>query len=103
MRYTHNVMNTGIPEKTAVYVRVSGRVQGVGFRYSTAREAERLGVAGWVKNAADGSVEVWGEGAPDKLRVFLQWLRKGPPFSRVDSLDTREESRKDYGGFTVEY
>jgi acylphosphatase len=66
-----------------MFVRVSGRVQGVGFRWFVIGEAERLGLRGWVRNASDGSVEVEAEGpaaAIDELRLRLE---KGPPSARV--------------------
>lgn len=62
---------------------ISGRVQGVGFRYSLQREAERLGLAGWVRNRSDGSVEALAQGAPDALEALTAWARRGPPAARV--------------------
>jgi acylphosphatase len=70
----------------AFFVRIRGRVQGVGFRYSAVYEARRLGLSGWVRNTRDGDVEVWTEGPPDRQELFLKWLRRGPPGARVDSL-----------------
>ena len=97
-------MGTENRERTsAFYARVCGRVQGVGFRYSAVREAHRLRVNGWVRNATNGDVEVWAEGTPETLASFLQWLRKGPQFSRIDSVDTVEKDCKGYYDFNVEY
>jgi len=87
----------------AMYARVHGRVQGVGFRYSATREAHRLGVNGWVRNASNGDVEIWAEGPPENLAAYLAWLRKGPQFSRIDSVDTVEKECKGYYDFNVEY
>ena len=64
-------------------VRVSGRVQGVGFRWSAGREANRLGVTGWVRNAADGSVEAEIHGADDALDGMLAWFARGPEGASV--------------------
>lgn len=64
-------------------------MQGVGFRWSAMEAARRFGVVGWVRNAADGSVEVLAEGAPEALERFLAWLKKGPPAARVDSVSVR--------------
>ena len=89
--------------KSAFYARVCGRVQGVGFRYSAVREAHRLRVNGWVRNASNGDVEVWAEGTQEKLASFLQWLRRGPQFSRIDSVDTVEKDCKGFYDFNVEY
>jgi len=87
----------------AIYARISGRVQGVGFRYSAIREAQRLRLGGWVRNTDDGDVEVWAEGPEDKLKVFLAWLHRGPEFSRVDTVEKEDKSPKGYGNFGVEY
>jgi acylphosphatase len=65
---------------------VSGRVQGVGFRASAQQVAQRLGLAGWVRNLADGRVELEAEGPPMVLDQLLAWLRKGPSLSRVDGV-----------------
>ena len=71
----------------AFRARVSGRVQGVGFRWSAVAEARRLGLRGRVRNAADGSVEVEAEGAAGALAQFLAWLRRGPPGARVTGVE----------------
>lgn len=73
----------------AFRARVSGQVQGVGFRWSAVREARRLGVRGWVRNADDGSVEVAAEGTPSALEAFLAWLHRGPPGASVSGVETR--------------
>ena len=80
---------------------VKGRVQGVGFRYSAAREALRLGICGWVRNNYSGDVEVWAEGQPEKLELFLKWLCRGPQLSRVDSIDKDDTEPRGYNGFDV--
>lgn len=65
---------------------VRGRVQGVGYRATTMDEARRLEIAGWVRNRADGTVEVLAEGPPDKLALFLSYLHRGPRGARVSSV-----------------
>jgi acylphosphatase len=62
---------------------VRGSVQGVGFRATTFDQARRLGLAGWVRNRVDGTVEVLAEGAEPKLNMFLAYLRRGPLGARV--------------------
>lgn len=62
---------------------LTGRVQGVGFRYFAKRAADRLGVRGWVRNRADGSVEVRVAGSPQVLDLFREELRRGPAGARV--------------------
>ena len=66
---------------------VHGRVQGVAFRYYTKARARELGVFGWVRNRADGSVEVWIEGAPEQVLEMLAWLDHGPPTAEVVRVD----------------
>jgi acylphosphatase len=65
---------------------VSGRVQGVSFRAATRTEARRLGLVGWVRNRADGSVELEAEGPDDLVAALLQWCQHGPPAARVTSV-----------------
>lgn len=65
---------------------VRGRVQGVGFRDATVREARALGLAGWVRNRRDGAVEVLLQGHPVPLQALIDWLRSGPALARVDDL-----------------
>ncbi|WP_432720045.1 acylphosphatase [Jeongeupia wiesaeckerbachi] len=74
-------------EIIAKRLRVHGRVQGVGFRFYTVREALTQGLTGWVRNRSDGSVEVQVQGPADKLDDFLGWIRCGPASARVDRLD----------------
>ena len=87
----------------AFFARVRGRVQGVGFRYSAIREAARLRLNGYVRNADDGAVEVWAEGSEENLALFLKWLNKGPQFSRVDKVDRQDMAPVGYDGFDVKY
>lgn len=82
--------------------RVMGRVQGVGFRYFVWREAESLGLAGWVRNMADGSVESLAAGPPQTLDRFKQLLEEGPHSSRVTSvLVADEEHDTGLDGFEI--
>ena len=86
----------------AFYALVQGRVQGVGFRYSAVREAQRLRINGWIRNSDAGEVEVWAEGPPEKLALFLTWLHHGPQYSRVDSVVKQDKEPKGYLNFNVE-
>lgn len=67
--------------------RITGRVQGVGFRNFTQRTASRLGLVGWVRNEADGSVRLEAEGAPDDLDALRTALQEGPRMAHVESVD----------------
>jgi acylphosphatase len=69
---------------------VRGRVQGVGFRWFVEREAHILQIAGWVRNNADGSVEVLAQGTRDQLLGLRSRLRDGPRAARVDAVDESE-------------
>ncbi len=71
----------------AVRVRVSGRVQGVGFRYYTCRQGRRRGLTGWVRNEPDGSVLVHIQGPQAVVEDMCHWLENGPPSAHV--VDTR--------------
>jgi acylphosphatase len=66
---------------------VRGRVQGVGFRWFVEREAHILGIAGWVRNNADGSVEILAQGTRDQLTALRSRLREGPRAARVDNVE----------------
>ncbi len=69
---------------------LSGRVQGVAFRYFTRQTAQRLRLRGWVRNLPDGSVEVRVRGAETELDGFRELLRQGPPMGRVDRIDEED-------------
>jgi acylphosphatase len=71
---------------------VRGRVQGVGFRWFVEREAHMLGVAGWVRNNSDGSVEVLAIGTRDQLSGLRSRLRQGPRAARVDDVEESESN-----------
>ncbi len=72
------------------HVWVSGRVQGVWFRARTAEQARALGLQGWVRNRADGRVEVLIQGSESTVERLLAWLEQGPPLARVDRLSVNE-------------
>jgi acylphosphatase len=74
------------------HVVVRGRVQGVGFRWFVREEARRLNVAGWVRNRADGCVEVAAEGTNDSIDALRRALEEGPPGATVASVDDVEEA-----------
>ena len=78
-----------------------GRVQGVWFRDSTRREAERLGITGHAINLPDGSVEVLACGASDALAELEDWLRRGPPLALVEKVESRSVEDVEVGTFRV--
>jgi acylphosphatase len=73
-------------------VLVAGRVQGVWFRESCRDQAQAVGVGGWVRNLADGQVEVLLEGSPGAVDEVLAWCRRGPRRARVDRVDVVDEA-----------
>ncbi len=84
-------------------VVVRGNVQGVGFRYYANAEAARLGVAGFVRNLDDGSVEVEAEGESDAVSTFVDWARTGPPSASVESAEVTEREPAGTPIFTVAF
>lgn len=73
--------------KTKVHAMIKGRVQGVWYRQSTLEQAQQLGLAGWVRNRADGSVEAIFEGDKEAVEQMVDWCRQGPPLAVVESID----------------
>jgi acylphosphatase len=83
-------------------VVVGGHVQGVFFRETTRRRAERAGVAGWVRNVSDGSVEAVFEGNAEDVERLVRFCEQGPRGARVDSVDVSSEPPEGLRGFAVE-
>ncbi|HSI79246.1 MAG TPA: acylphosphatase [Solirubrobacterales bacterium] len=82
-------------------VVVHGRVQGVFFRDATQRMASSRGVAGWVRNRPDGTVEAAFEGDPDAVVAMIRFCELGPTRAEVDRLEVREEDPEGIAGFTI--
>lgn len=68
------------------HLTITGRVQGVGFRYAMAMEAQALGVTGWVRNCANGSVEAMIAGTAEQVALLMHWARRGPPAAYVEHV-----------------
>ena len=79
----------GIKQKHCL---ISGRVQGVSYRYSAQQQAHKLGVTGWVRNLADGRVELLIQGETQQLEDMLNWANQGPRFAEVNSIEVTEQS-----------
>lgn len=77
---------------------IHGRVQGVGFRASLAWEAQKEGVAGWVRNRRDGTVEAMLCGSDEAVAAMIAWSRRGPPGARVDRVEV-ELGSGDFSNF----
>ena len=80
-------MSAATEASGGVRVRISGRVQGVGFRAWTEREARRLGLSGWVRNRPDGDVDALFCGTPDAVDAMLAACRRGPRLARVQHVE----------------
>jgi acylphosphatase len=87
----------------AVEVHVTGRVQGVSFRWYAAREAVRLGVAGWVRNEPDGSVAAHLEGPDVAVEQMVDWCRHGPPAADVAGVELRDVEPTGAGSFEIDH
>lgn len=74
-----------------IHLSIKGRVQGVWFRDSTRKKAQKLGLTGWVRNKRDGSVEVVAEGGEEQVKELAAWCRHGPPSAGVVQVDEKEE------------
>jgi len=87
-----------------VHAFVSGRVQGVAYRYFAERRADEIPVTGWVRNLSDGRVEIMAEGEKADLESFLGFLRQGPRMAKVDDLDFFwEDYRGEFEDFRIEF
>jgi acylphosphatase len=83
------------------YIKIYGRVQGVGFRWFCRSNARRLNVSGYVKNLDDGTVELVAQG--DKVDELIELCKKGPFFSRVDSVKIKENDSEEHHDFTIKF
>lgn len=81
--------------------QVTGRVQGVFFRQSTRAEAQRLGLTGYARNNADGSVSIEAEGPAEALDALAAWCQQGPPAARVDRVEVSRGAVQGYDSFQV--
>jgi acylphosphatase len=90
-----------VTEPVARRVRVHGSVQGVFFRDTTRRRAESRGVAGWVRNCADGTVEALFEGDPDAVESMVSFAREGPRGAQVEHVDVQDMEAEGLGGFEI--
>lgn len=90
-----------LPTTERRHLVVRGRVQGVYYRESCRREADRLGVAGWARNLPNGAVEVVIEGEPEAVENLVRWCRHGPPHALVSAVDVTREPPEHLTDFRV--
>lgn len=91
---------TGEAETITRRLVVSGRVQGVGFRYSLADEARSCDLVGWVRNRRDGSVEAVVSGSPSAVEAIVNWAHRGPPAAYVTAV-TVEDAIGEFSAFEI--
>ena len=87
-----------------IHAKISGRVQGVFFRWETRDFATKLNLKGWVRNLRDGRVEVVAEGKEDKLKDLIKFLNKGPPYATVTKVEINwEKFKNEFQEFKITY
>ena len=90
-------------DTTRAHLWIEGRVQGVFFRASTRKKAQKLGVDGWVRNLPDGRVEAVFEGKQGEVNKAISWCNRGPRSARVEDVDLSWEEPQGESGFRVVY
>ncbi|MBD2302972.1 MULTISPECIES: acylphosphatase [Nostocales] len=93
--------STQVPQIIRAHVLISGRVQGVGYRYATVDTASQLGLTGWVRNLPDGRVEAVFEGVREVVEEMIRWCYSGPPAAVVQGVVTEYEEPEGLRGFEV--
>jgi acylphosphatase len=85
-----------------IHILISGKVQGVAYRYYMEKMARSLNLKGWVRNTEDGRVEAVIEGEDDSVNAMIEWCRKGPPAAKVSHVEVRDElSMENFNGFKI--
>lgn len=84
-----------------IHLTIWGRVQGVSYRASAKKQADQIGVGGWVKNVPGGQVEAVVCGTPDQVAQFIKWAQKGPMFARVDRIEQKALPDQQTIGFVI--
>ena len=92
---------TSLPKIVRAHVLISGRVQGVGYRYATVDTASQLGLTGWVRNLSDDRVEAVFEGARVVVEEMVRWCHAGPPAAVVKDVVVEYENPEGLRGFEV--
>jgi len=85
----------------AAHVYISGWVQGVFFRHNTKKQADKLGLCGWVRNTWDGRVEALLEGEQELVEKMIAWCWEGPPMARVDNVEVEWVESKGFTNFEI--
>ncbi len=93
--------NFNLPKQTRAHAFISGKVQGVGYRYSTMNEAKKLGLNGWVRNLADSRVEAVFEGASEVVEEMIRWCHQGPNSAVVKDVQVEYSQAEGLQGFEI--
>ncbi|MGK7396194.1 MAG: acylphosphatase [Candidatus Cyclobacteriaceae bacterium M3_2C_046] len=88
-------------QQSSLDIKISGKVQGVGFRYSTINKARELNLTGWVKNQPDGSVEIRAEGQQKDLDLLVEWCYHGPGSARVERVKVNQVPAENFSSFSL--
>jgi acylphosphatase len=91
------------PQAIRIHLYISGTVQGVGYRFSTASMAKKLGLCGWVRNLPDGRVEAAFEGGKKAVEKMLSWCYQGPVYAMVQDIMVDREQPRGIKGFEIKY
>lgn len=87
--------------KKAIMIIVSGKVQGVGFRYSALKKANELGIKGYIRNKSDGTVYIEIEGEPETLDFFIVWCKNGPSWAQVNDVYYEDIPLSNFVSFVI--
>ena len=98
---TNSEVITLAEQITSLQVLISGKVQGVGYRYSTREKAIALNIVGWVRNLPNGQVEALIIGKSTQIEQMLTWFQSGPPAAKVSSIETEETDPKPLNSFKI--
>ncbi len=89
------------PDAACLRVLISGRVQGVGYRYSTRERAIALGIVGWLRNLPDGRVEALIAGETAQIANMVEWFHNGLPTAKVTAVETEEQTLQQFETFEI--
>jgi acylphosphatase len=100
VRSQEKKITTPQTQKVTLRLVIYGRVQGVCFRHSMYREAQRLAIAGWVRNRSDGTVEAVVHGDPTDVDIIVSWAKRGPELAQVEKVEIKPEDGA-YASFEI--
>ncbi|MEM9090820.1 MAG: acylphosphatase [Cyanobacteria bacterium P01_F01_bin.53] len=96
-----SISHSTTPDQICLKVWITGRVQGVGYRYSTREQATALGLVGWVRKLPDGRVEAMIQGDRTQIERMIEWFHSGPPAAKVTAVETKEQTQQQFQTFEI--